>query len=749
MKLNKRIGRVFLENKLRYFSLIVLIILSCFTFTLMTQFAENFERISYDFKEDFAQEDATFTVYDRIDNLEELETLANVLIEEGITFDYKISENQTLRIFRQNKKINLEAITKGENLKNNGEILLSPYFANSNGYKVGDKIKIDNKVFTVVGFMTLPNYIYPLKSEDMMMPLPGFGIGMINKEDMLSLAEGNYFYSVKFIDENKEINLQTFDLKDILNENKIQIVQWTNIEDNKRVNIVDMEIGVLNIVSKGVPFMILLIAIILLSSVISKIVKSESKTIGTLYALGYKRKEIFLHYLLLPFIIVFSGSVIGTILGIFPINYMISFLTTTFIMPVNYIKINLLLILLSILLPILLVFVSTYFVISRILKKTPVELIKGKKESEKHNFLERSINLEQFSFSYKFKIREQLRNIIRGIFLMLGVAVATMLLLWGFVLLSGFNDMLKGETMTEIYNFEYEYKFNTLQNHILPEGTEPISAALFMPLNDDKKEFYVTGIMPDTNKVRLKDEEGKLLNLNNVIITKPIAKQLNIGEGDIITIIRKSDYQNFSITIDKITDTYAGKFIFIPLSNYNEIFKMPQGSYNGAFSNDLIDFPESQAYVVSLDEKIAAVEQAIAPTKMMIYFLSLIAFIIGIIVIYLITSLMIEENKNTISLLKIFGYTNKEVNSLILNSSTIFVIFGYLLGIPLVFAGLSVLVQSLEDSIGLVLPPLKLSLTYALFGFGVVMISYEFSKWLCKKKVDKVSMSEVLKSEMD
>ena len=77
-----------------------------------------------------------------------------------------------------------------------------------------------------------------------------------------------------------------------------------------------------------------------------------------------------------------------------------------------------------------------------------------------------------------------------------------------------------------------------------------------------------------------------------------------------------------------------------------------------------------------------------APTQSMIGFLATVAFIIGVIVIYVVTSLIVEEYKSSISLMKIFGYRKKEINSLLLNSSTIVVVIGYIMGIPLILAAL-------------------------------------------------------------
>ncbi|MFT4006700.1 MAG: ABC transporter permease [Lacrimispora sp.] len=138
----------------------------------------------------------------------------------------------------------------------------------------------------------------------------------------------------------------------------------------------------------------------------------------------------------------------------------------------------------------------------------------------------------------------------------------------------------------------------------------------------------------------------------------------------------------------------------MPLAEYNEKFGMPEGSYNELFSNKLLDIPENEQYkVYSVEDKISAIQSLMAPLTSMVVFIAAIAFIIGMIIIYVVTSMIVEENKSTISLMRIFGYRKKEVNSLILNSSTIVVVIGYLLGILLSFASVGGLLKALENSL--------------------------------------------------
>jgi putative ABC transport system permease protein len=76
----------------------------------------------------------------------------------------------------------------------------------------------------------------------------------------------------------------------------------------------------------------------------------------------------------------------------------------------------------------------------------------------------------------------------------------------------------------------------------------------------------------------------------------------------------------------------------------------------------------------------------------------------GALIIFLVTSLMIEESRAAISLMKVFGYRRKEIASLVLNSSTPVVVMGFLLGVPLMTLSANAMYDYLGEMINPVLP---------------------------------------------
>lgn len=88
----------------------------------------------------------------------------------------------------------------------------------------------------------------------------------------------------------------------------------------------------------------------------------------------------------------------------------------------------------------------------------------------------------------------------------------------------------------------------------------------------------------------------------------------------------------------------------------------------------------------------------------MVALMTIVSSVVALIILYLVTSLAIEENRNTISLLKVFGYRRREIRSLILNSSTFVVVTGFLIGIPVAVASMGSLYLLLSAQFMLLYP---------------------------------------------
>jgi putative ABC transport system permease protein len=133
------------------------------------------------------------------------------------------------------------------------------------------------------------------------------------------------------------------------------------------------------------------------------------------------------------------------------------------------------------------------------------------------------------------------------------------------------------------------------------------------------------------------------------------------------------------------------------------------------------------------------------PTTLIVTSVTILAVLIAVIIIYLVTSLMIDESRNTISLLKVLGYRGKELAKLILNSSAPAVFIGFWLGLPLMLAFGTNISDYVAEMINMVIPMIVNPL-YVLISFVLIFAVYEITKWLGGRKLAKISMSEALKA---
>ena len=743
MVINKNIMRSMRENKSIYISSLFLIILSSMLFVMMSLLSTNMATSTKNFENNYHQEDANFVMTGSIKDIKSVENKTKTKIEQMEYSDYKYSSKVTIRLIGKNSSVNMPAVIQGKMMKNGkNEIMLEPSFAKAQKIKIGDKITIMGKKLKVIGFMSVPNYIYPLREETDLLPEPSnFGIAIVDKS-LLNLPTINGTYAIRF-NSRDNIESQVNSFKSYMKNNDMIISRWQDISNNTRVTMVTTKIESIGTMSKIMPIIFLLLTSILISIVMSRMMQNESKIIGTLFSLGYKKKTLRAHYIKYSLYLSVTGGVIGVVLGAMAMSPMLSFMTSYFNMPLTDVSYSPWIILIGFLLPILFLVVTTWFVMRKVLKHEPVELMRGTRDDSKVNFLERILKLDKLSFSAKYKIRSQIRSISRIIFLLFGVIVVTFMLMFGVTIKSSI-DSLSSDSVKSTFNFQYEYIYNSLQEGIAPKKSEMFMSSVFSAKNNSKISINVTGIDPHSKFVRLKG-----VHLNNVVMTRALADILEVKAGDTVKMIGKTDAKTYSVKIDEIADTYVGSYIFMPQEQLNSMLKLPSGSYIGLWSKTALSIPKDQLYsATNIDDAISALNTSMSLFNSVMYGIAFVAVIIGLIIMYIVTSLVIDENRRNISLLKILGYKKRNINSLVVNGSDIFVVIGFIIGVPSAIAVMGMLFRFLANSTQMSIPVI-INYLYIFIAFIVLYVTYWISKKMCNKKLNKIAMTDVLKDEMD
>lgn len=164
MVLFKKAIRSMLEHQARYIGAILLLIISSTMFVMLNNASTNLGNAFTSFSEQNVLSDAEFTIDSEID-LAAAEERFGAKVELGGTADCEIRPGQTLRIFSMMNKVNIPAVGEGR-LPGASEIMLDRFFAETNGYRIGDTITVANQDFIISGYSLLPNFIYVVPSKE-------------------------------------------------------------------------------------------------------------------------------------------------------------------------------------------------------------------------------------------------------------------------------------------------------------------------------------------------------------------------------------------------------------------------------------------------------------------------------------------------------------------------------------------------------------------------------------------------------
>ncbi len=237
-------------------------------------------------------EDAHFTTYLPISEEEaasyEEEYDLDLELQYYVNVD---TEGVTTRVFKKNTKINLYAVTEGKDLAADDEILISEGFAVANKITVGDTITVGEKAYTVCGFFQRPDYLYMLENEDdAYKNITTFFLAYVTDSAFETLGEASVVYQVCYHQDNSTQFRQAI-------QGAFYMRSYSAAEENMRIRMVNEQAEMFIIMSYIILCICPLVAVILVSVIISRKVKSEQKLIGTLSALGYSRRSLIGHYM--------------------------------------------------------------------------------------------------------------------------------------------------------------------------------------------------------------------------------------------------------------------------------------------------------------------------------------------------------------------------------------------------------------------------------------------------------------------
>lgn len=740
MNLNKRYFRSIKGNLSFYVSSTILTVMTLFLFFVMNIAGDAIWQFGDDFFETQNLEDANFTTYLPIPDeaMKKLEEDYSVKLEAQYYSNIE-TDGVTARVFKKTNEIDLYSITEGEDAVSEDEIIISEGYAVCQNISLGDQIVIGDKAYTITGFFQRPDYLYMLQNEDdSYKNVTTFYLAYVTDEEYERIGGDNCLYLVRYgmgdqVDFRKAVN------------EKYYMRTYIPAQENMRIEMVKMQAEMFTAISYIILAVMPLIVVVLVSLVISRKIKSEQKLIGTLTALGYKKSRLLFHYAGFAMIPGLLGGILADILAML-FAQPFGELGLEDYEPMRIVcHVDPAAAVIAIVVPTIMYVLAAMHAVNKLLKKDTVLLLSENADQGKRSYKNILVK-NRISFRIKYAFRSLIGSPSRSFAVLLGVFLGSYIALLGYSFLDTMNNT-KQNMIDEIGSFEYQYVLNELAEDN-PYGGEAILMSTME--NTQGEQFSMIGTTDSNPYLRLKDVEGNKVCLDDgYYVTSIMAMLQDVQAGDIMVICSPLTLEEFEITVAGIIDNDMQNALFGSRENVAKIMGVGEEVSNVVMSDTELDIPKDR--IIQTIKKSDAKEQFQNMSNqmdVMIYCLIGIGAVICVASIYVAVNMLVSENRSNISMLKVLGYGDRQINRIVLSVNHILLPIGFLLSIPLVFASTNWFMVFVAEFIG-ALP--KTYVTPVSFVYTAVLAccSYFGSLFLLRRKVSKVDMVESLKGNRE
>lgn len=701
-------------------------------------------------------EDGNFELYSKADEsvIDKLEkenvTIYENFYKEEIVVRHNNIKNDedsqsTLRFYVNREEVDKVDLMEGSLPEDINEIAIDRMYAVNNDIKVQDTLTVGSRILKVTGLVALSDYssLFSDNSDTMFDSLK-FGVGVVSQKcfDAYDDTHIHYVYSWLYDnkpEDDKEAKLMADDFVKTISANAI-LVNYIPQYINQAIHFTGDDIGS----DRSMMIVLLYVLIVIMAFVFAvttnNTIVKEANVIGTLRASGYTRGELLRHYILLPIIVTIFGALVGNILGytvfkdIFVATYYGSYS-----LPTYHTLWNADAFLLTTVVPVIIMLVINIVIIGCRLKLSPLKFLRRDLSGKQKK---KAMRLPAFGFFNRFRLRIIIQNMPNYITLFIGILFANVLLLFGIMLGPMLTHYQNEITDKLIAKHQYVLKVlvdvddNAAEKYCVKtlatiEGRLKSEDVLVYGVKDNS-------IYADINTASLKD--------NEVYITNGYADKFRIKKGDKITLKEKYDDNEYEFTVKDMYDYPSSFAIFMSDAAFKNVFDKSEDYYSGYFSDNILDINEKYvATQITLDDLTKVSRQLDRSMGETFNLVKIFAVVLFAVLMFLLTKLIVEKNTTSISMVKILGYSNREISRLYVTSTTIVVVLSVTLSI-----GLSVVIMNylfrvfMEEMLGWI------SCYYAPHIFPVMFILnitvYVVISFFMMAKIKKIPMDEALKT---
>lgn len=350
---------------------------------------------------------------------------------------------RSLRTYVHRTEVDIASYCEGVEPQADDEVAVDRVFAANNDLAVGDTIELCDRTYTICGIMTQPDSqaLFP-NNSDFTVNTITYGVAEVTDAGFTALEDAGgaptYTYSFVFNDRDLSVADRTDAEEDIvkaLTDADARVDDLIDAGSNQGIGYARDDVDGDSAMWTTLLDIIIVIMAFVFVVLANATIEEESAIIGTLLASGYRKREIVLHYLALPAIVGILAASLGCALGVaFFTEPMRSLYYGSYSLPPFHVYWSWEIFVKCAVVPAAALILITLVGLLRKMGKTPLQFLRH--EASGKSGTKRGLRLpERMGFVARFRLRIFLRNLGNFATLFVGVAFASLLLLFGLAIL--------------------------------------------------------------------------------------------------------------------------------------------------------------------------------------------------------------------------------------------------------------------------------------------------------------------------
>lgn len=628
-------------------------------------------------------------------------------------------------------------------------VWLDPDYAEENGIKVGDMIRISYSAKTVsaavAGFGMSAERAHYLGTSDNYIPEHsryGYGFMSADLPEKLGVQMKCNLLEIKSSGSGVGGSVN-----ELLGERFIAYYDSESLFDVMFVKSIS---GNLRRISLLFSALFILLSVLSMRTTIKRLIDAQSGDITTLKSLGYSAGRLTVYYSLYGLFVTAIGTALGYA-GSFAFSQLVLRTQKAMVsLPsweIRHTPWSLAVVLLIVTLSV----VASVLAARKSLRGLPAESAQQKTSQGKTSPLERIGHLRRKTgFGMRWTLRDASAHKSRILLGIISVCGSFMLLMVGSGTPDSIGSMI-GKTYSEEFVYDYKLTLNTANT---PEQTaqlrEQIDGQLTQTVQgkvttDSDSAFKVVTVFSEGEMLGLKTTDGDALAQDSAYITEGMADTLGVEKGDRFRLFPSMSAEEYEFEIAGIVPSSMPQSLYIGAQCWTAAGAQfrPTNLLCGEIDTAALQGDGRITQITDSEQLEGNLTRFQSKFTGVFTLMKVVAFALVVIVLYNLSTLSFLERTKQYNTFRVLGFHFGEIRRLASFENIIILLFGTLVGIPFGYKFLAVYCATFSNDTMVFYPILKgLSLVITCV---IVFVCTAITTLLLSRRIKKIDMVQALK----